>query len=160
MSKGAPASNTGHVHHRYTLAGDTYDILAVDASGQSVSGYRLASPATVCIPLPDALRANISDVAIAAMTDGTGSLTILSTSVRITSAGTVICGNLSSLPASIAAGIVGAPSDFPTPTPVPEEELPDTGGGTPPSNALLLILVIGATALAAGLYPALKGKRV
>ena len=148
MSKGEPASNIGQVNHRYTVTGNEYDILAVDASGQSVSDYSLASPAQVCIPLPDALRANISDVAIAA-TDGSGSQTILASSVRITPEGAILCGNLSSLPATVAAAKVGAPPDFPMPTPVHEEELPDTGGSGPrSSSAMLWMLLVGiATAM-------------
>ena len=148
MSKGEPASNIGQVNHRYTVTGNEYDILAVGASGQSVSDYSLASPAQVCIPLPDALRANISDVAIAA-TDGSGSQTILASSVRITPEGAILCGNLSSLPATVAAAKVGAPPDFPMPTPVHEEELPDTGGSGPrSSSAMLWMLLVGiATAM-------------
>ncbi len=155
MSRGEPAFNVGQTHHRYTLAGDSYDILAVDASGQRVSGYTLRSPAQACIPLPDALRSNISDVAIAA-TDGAGSLTILSSTVRVMPDQITMCGNISSLPAIIAAATLGAPSNFPTPVPEPGTELSDTGGGTPSANALLLLLIIGAAALAAGLYPALR----
>ena len=150
MSRGAPASNVGQPHHRYTVAGDTYDIIAVDASGQPVSDYSLVSPAQACIPLPDALRANISDVAIAA-TDGSGSLTILASSVRITSDETMVCGNLSSLPASIAAATLGAPPDFPTPTPEPGAEIPDTGGSAlGSSRAILWLLLVGIAAVAIG----------
>ena len=150
MSRNEPASNTGQAHHRYTLVGDSYEILAVDSSGQRVSDYRLASPVQACIPLPDALQSNISDVAIAA-TDGSGSLTILASSVRITPEGAILCGNLSELPATIAAAKVGAPPDFPTPTPTSEEELPDTGGSAPSSSrGMLWMLLIGITAAMIG----------
>ena len=147
MSRGEPASNTGQAHHRYTLAGDTYHVMAVDALKQRISDYSLASPAQVCIPLPDALRSNIPDVAIA-MTDGSGSLTILSSSVRITSGGTALCSYLGRLPATIAAAKVGAPPDFPMPTPEPEEALPDTGGSVPGSSSGMLWMILAGIAAA------------
>ena len=139
-----PASNVGMSHHRYSLAGMWHEIRAVDADESAVSGYVLQSPMEVCLPLPDVLRSNISDVAlVSANVDG--SLTILSSSVRIMASGTRVCGGLSELPASVAVGRLGSPADLPAPTPeVGETGLPDTGGGFAPSwYALVLLMVLG-----------------
>ncbi len=137
MVKTGLASNVGQPHHRYTLAGDSYDILAIDSAMQRVTGYALASPAEACIPLPDRLRPNISDVALAA-SDNSGSMTTLASTVKVTVDGMAICGNLSELPATISAANVGSQSDFLTTSPVPESELPDTGGSTPSSSRAML----------------------
>ncbi len=127
ISDEGAASNLGMTHQRYTLGGNMYAVSAVDGSGEEISSYVLDDPATICMPLPDKLRQNISDVAVVAI-NGDGSLTILSARVRIGTAGTMVCGGLSSLPASVAVGSAGAPSPEPTAVPEPTPEAPDTGG--------------------------------
>ncbi len=67
MAEIGDASNTGATHQRFTLMGATYDIKVVDSSSEPVSDYVLQEPATVCLPLPNALRANIADIAISAI---------------------------------------------------------------------------------------------
>ena len=53
-----PASNVGHdLASRYTLVGDKYDVLAVDAIEAAISSYVLNSPLEVCLPLPPACAA-------------------------------------------------------------------------------------------------------
>ena len=146
------ASNAGMTHQRYTLAGDAYSISAVDASGAAVSDYRLNSPAQLCVPLPDALRASIADLAML-VRNSDGSLTVLSTSVRVTDSGVLACGNLSTVPSMIALGSSGAPAAIPTATPEPIPEPPATGGYTPSTTAtpwLLLLLLSTATTAIAG----------
>ena len=140
---GGAASNIGMAHHRYSLAGMWHEVRAVDADGESVSGYVLQSPAEMCLPLPDVLRSNISDVALVS-SNADGSLTILSSSVRIMGSGTSVCGGLSELPASVAVGRLGSPADLPTPTPSADETgLPDTGGYAPGLFGLMLLMVLG-----------------
>ena len=136
------ASNIGMTTHRYTLVGDRYDVLAVDAAGASISSYVLNAPLEVCVPLPPAARSNISDVAIVANNlDGT--LTVLAASVRITQAGVDVCGNLGTLPASIAVGTSGAPEAIPAPTPDPDAiEDPDTGGYAPSASGVLILMML------------------
>ena len=72
-----PASNAGMTAHRYTLVGDRYDVLAVDAAETAISSYVLNSPLEVCVPLPPAARHDISDVALVA-NNPDGTLTVLS----------------------------------------------------------------------------------
>ena len=62
MSDDGAVSNLGMTHQRYTLGGNSYGVHAVDASGAAISSYVLEDPATVCVPLPAAMRANISDL--------------------------------------------------------------------------------------------------
>ncbi len=151
MSDDGAASNVGMTHQRYTLGGNMYGVHAVDASGAAISSYVLEDPAEVCVPLPASLRANISHLSLAAI-NSDGSLTILAAQVRLDEAGgTMVCGNLSSLPASVAVGSAGAPAAIPTATPVPEPELPPTGGTSPASGSLVLwTLLLGIAVLTLG----------
>ena len=114
MSDGGAVSNLGMTHQRYTLGGNSYGVHAVDASGAAISSYALEDPATVCVPLPAAMRANISKLSLAAI-NSDGSLTILAAQVRLGDNGTMVCGNLSNLPATVAVGAQGAPDAIPTP---------------------------------------------
>ena len=143
---GDAASNIGQVHHRYSLAGMWHEVRALDADESPVSGYVLQSPLEVCLPLPDMVRSNISDVVLVPANED-DSLTILASSVRITTSGTQVCGGLSELPASVAVGRLGSPADLPAPTPeLGEIGLPDTGGGFAPSGSVLvfvLLMVLG-----------------
>ena len=142
VSAGGDADNTGSTSQRYTLGGSEYDIAVVDSNGGEVSSYRLESAAEVCVSMPDMFRANISDVSLAAVNDD-GTLTILQSSVKIVGAGNDVCGAVSSLPATVAVGISGAPPDVPTPVPPPEPEAPATGGWSPSSNAAMFVLLFG-----------------
>ena len=118
MANTGDAANTGATHQRYTLMGATNDIKVVDSSSEPVTDYVLQEPATVCLPLPNALRASITDIAITAI-GGDDSLTILATSVKITPDGVIVCAGISALPATVAVGILGAPP--PPPVIEPEE---------------------------------------
>ena len=158
MSDDGPASNVGMTHQRYTLGGNMYGVHAVDSSEASVSDYPLDDPATVCVPLPDVLRGNISDLALVTL-NSDGSLTILAANVRIGAAGTSVCGNLSNLPASVAVGSQGAPDAIPTATPEPEPVLPDTGATAPSSNSALWALFLGIAIVSLGTLTALSRRR-
>ncbi len=149
VSDEGSASNAGMTHQRYTLGGNMYEVSAVDATSAVISSYALNSPATACLPLPDELRTNISDLAIVAI-NADDSLTILSASVRLGSGGTNVCGNLSSLPATLAVGSEGAPEAIPTATPEPTPIPPETGGKAPTSNAGLWALLLGAAIISFG----------
>ena len=148
VSDEGSASNAGMTHQRYTLGGNMYSVSAVDASNADITSYALNSAATVCVPLPDELRSNISKLAMVAI-NADGSLTILSASVRLGSNGTQVCGNLSGLPTSVAVGSSGAPAPLPTPVPpTATPEAPDTGGAAPTSNAALWALLLGFAVVA------------
>ena len=146
MANTGDASNTGATHQRYTLMGATYDIKVVDSSSEPVSDIVLQEPATVCLPLPNALRSNIADIAITAI-GGDDSLTILATSVKITPDGVIVCAGISALPATVAVGALGAPPPPPVIEPEETEQaLPDTGGTAPGSATLILIMLLGMAA--------------
>ena len=150
MSDDGAASNVGMTQQRYTLGGNIYAISAVDSSQAAISSYVLEHPALACVPLPDELRSNISSLALVAI-NGDGSLTILAAQVRISSAGTMVCGALSNLPASVAVGSSGAPAAIPTPTPEPTAVPPETGGTAPASNTMVLwSLLLGVAVFALG----------
>ena len=140
---GGSASNIGMTGQRYTLAGMWHEVRAVDANESAVSGYVLQSPLSVCLPLPDVLSSNISDVALVS-SNADGTLTILASSVRITASGTRVCGGLGTLPASVAVGRLGSPAGLPTATPTADEVVvPDTGGRVPGVGVLVLLMVVG-----------------
>ena len=147
------ASNVGKYWHRYTLGGSIFSIGMIDSAGEKISDYLLGETATACVPLPAEMRGNIAELVLAA-TDGDGDLTVLSTRVRITPEGAVVCGNVSSLPVSVAVATVGSPPEVPDTETEPEieEELPETGGtelgGTELGVQLLLLLLVGGSVLA------------
>ncbi len=152
MSDDGAASNLGQTHQRYTLMGNMYGVHAVDASGAAISSYVLEDPAEVCVPLPASARANLSTLSLAAI-NSDGSLTILAAQAKLNTAGdTMVCGNLSNLPATVAVGAQGAPDAIPTATPVPEPELPPTGGTSPASGSLVWVLLLGTAAVASGTF--------
>ena len=132
-----PASNVGMSDHRYSLAGRWYEVRAVYADESQVFSYVLESPLSVCVPLPEELGSNFSDVALV-LSNADGTLTILSSDVRITMSGRRVCGGLGTLPASVAVGSAGAPSAIPTLT-----VEPDTGGYVPSVGVLVLLMVVG-----------------
>ena len=158
MYESGDASNVGMTHHRYTLGGSEYGISVVDSEGESVLSYLLNTPAKVCVPLPRDLSANISNVAILA-TNSDGSLTVLTSSVRISTSGPQVCGNISNLPATVAAGKQGAPSAVPAPTPEPTPEVPDTGGASPSAAAILWLVLLGVAVAAVSGF-VVRGRRV
>ena len=147
------ASNSGMTAHRYTLAGTQFRISVVDSAGASLSDYRLNSAIQVCIPLPDVLRSNISDIAMISRGADDGSLTVLSTNVVLGVGGAVsACSSLSDIPATLAVGSRGAPAAIPTAIPEPEPAPPDTGGRAPSSSGMFLwSLLIGVTLAGASL---------
>ena len=153
MQQGESAANLGQTHQRFTIAGSWFAIATVDNTSAPITDYQLNAPVEVCIPLPDRLRTRIDDVAIVAMTSGSESFAVLSSRVRLTSGGsTQLCGNLSALPANIAAAKRGAPDALPTLAPAPTDEsaLPETGGFSSPIWALILVWTVGATLLMVG----------
>ena len=158
ISEGGSASNAGKTYQRYSLGGNWYEISAVDASNTSVSSYGLSDAVEVCIPLPDALRSNISSLALVVI-NADDSLTILSSIVRISSSGTNVCGSLSSVPAKLAVGTSGSPAALPTAVPETDEsDLPDTGGAAPSNDGMIWALILGLAIVVFG-YAVLRAAR-
>ena len=111
----------------------------------------LSDAATTCVPLPPELRGSIADIVLAVTEDG-GGMTVLSTSVKITPDGVSVCGKLSTLPATVAAGKVGSPPEVVDPSEdVAEEPLPDTGGAAPSTPWMLYLMLTGMFVTAAGI---------
>ena len=158
ISEGGSASNEGKTYQRYTLGGNWYQISAVDSSNDSVSSYGLNDAVEVCVPLPNALRSNISNLSIVAI-NSDDSLTILSSRVRIsTDAGAQVCGNLSSVPATVAVGTTGSPAPLPTAVPEEVSDLPDTGGAAPSNDGMIWALILGLAIVISG-YTVLRVAR-
>lgn len=158
ISADGEASNVGMSHQRYTLGGNTYGIHVVDGSGATISSSVLEDPAMVCVPLPDALRTRISDLALVGL-NSDGSLTIYAANVRIGGAnGPQVCGNVSGIPATVAVGSQGAPAPIPTEVP-PEELLPETGATAPSSNGALFALILGFAIVSLGALATLGRRR-
>ncbi len=154
MQKGEVAANVEKIDQRYTIAGSWYNVDAVDIFRMQIMDYHLNSPAEICVPLPEVLRTNISDATIVALNTGDRSLTMLSSHVRLRSdADPELCGNLSRLPVSVAAGKLDTPHALTTPAPSmtdDEQSLPQTGGSPIPVSALALAITLGASALVIG----------
>ncbi len=141
------ASNVGQTHHRMTLAGSYYSVSAVNASGESLNMYLFDDPIEVCFPLPSRLSSRISDVAmVSARHEGT--MTVLSSKVRLVETGVELCGALSQLPARLAAGHLGSPSALPTAVPDAAPEAPETGGASPTASGILWMILLSAAAFA------------
>ena len=139
----APAATPGA---RMTISGNLYDILGVNASGQEVTNFTLDEPLTACIPLPEAFRANISDVVIVER-KGDGSYGILSSKLRQQGGELNVCGGVSTLPATIGVAKLGIVPQPPT-TPVPDEvETPETGATAPSYPLALLTLIVGVLSI-------------
>ena len=146
MSEGGEASNIGMTHQRYALGGNTYGIHAVDGSGAAISSYALEGPARVCVPMPAVLSGRVSDLALVGI-NSDGSLTIHAANIRLGDNGTQVCGNVSTIPTTVAVGSQGAPDAIPTAVPDPEPDLPPTGGASPSSGAALWLFLLGIAAL-------------
>ena len=154
------ASNAGMTHHRYTLGGRKYAISAIDASGAAVDSYELEGPAMICVPMPPALRSNLPSVGLVSVDEnGSTQLKALTAWVRITPS-LAVCGNLSIVPAVIAASIPGSPPPMPTATPDPAPSLPPTGGTAPSSsNAFIWALLFGVALILATTMTIVWGHR-
>ncbi len=154
------ASNVGMTWHRYTLGGLIYAIDVVDAAGDNVSQYALSEPVLACVPMPAELGGNISDIVMTSTTPS-GDLAVLSTRVRITPDGVLVCGALSMLPAKVAVGKQGSPADIDDEGAEYEElePLPDTGGSVPSTLLLVLALILGTMATHIGMLSLRRARR-
>ncbi len=150
MEQVGPAPTGYRSHHRYTISGNAYSILAVDANGAALSSYQLKIPAEACIPLPDDLRTVIDRVALIGVGLENLEQTVLSNSVTLSGQELVVCGNVGRLPITVAAGSRGASPPEPTRVPQPER-LPATGAWAPISSWVFASVAIGAVAGWAGL---------
>ena len=143
-----PASNEGKTWQRFTLHGTEYEVTVVDSSGVTLSDYTFRKPVIICIPLPDELRRDLSDVALIAI-DDERELTYLASVVRTDEEAVRVCGARSEFPINVAVGHESAPP--PAGEPPIEEELPDTGGIAPNQVIIVVSMMLGFAVVLVGL---------
>ncbi len=161
MTKGGVASNAGMVHHRYTLGGNYYVVDAINEHRITPSrGFRFRNPVDACVPMPKMFSANIVDVRLIA-TDAEGiSQTVLNSGVRVIEGNLSVCGYVGSVPTILAVGMEGSPGPaLPSPTPSPEVVLPATGGASPGTFGILVMLLAGVALAAGGLIHSARAVR-
>lgn len=130
---------------KLTLSGSFYDVNGVQRSGDApVSGYNLDEPLSVCLPMPDAFRANISDIVIVNRS-AEGSLGILASTLVQSGGSLTVCGNIGQLPATVAVAKMGVVEEPPPPPEGPEP--PPTGAAAPSNNTATMAFVLGAIVL-------------
>ena len=132
-----------------SISGSLYDISGVNASGTPLSGFELDEPLSACLPLPEAFRANISDVVIVER-KGDGSYGILTSKLRQTGGELTVCGSVGTLPATIGVAKLGTVPEPPA-TPTPTDPEPPETGATAPSYALVILALIAGALLLTGI---------
>ena len=147
MLENGPALNVGLSHHLYTLRGNQYTISIIDAEGAQISSYKLNGNVQICIPVPEKLRTNLSNLGLL-NNNRDGTLTVMSSSLRI-SPSLIMCGNTSRLPATVAVGIPGSPLPLSTAASEPAPGLPVTGGNAPTSSSIFGWVLLAGIALVA-----------
>lgn len=161
-----PAINDVEGPRRFTIGGDWYQVDMVNSNGQPILVYRLATPATVCLPMPDRFRPYLSDIMLV---EGIGYSRILTSNARFDAEhGWRTCGATSSLGGTFAVAVRGDRSDLlpPSPTPAPTEApivILSVGGQAPTANTAAFWAILGAIAIAIGAamftLPAVRRKR-
>ena len=125
-----------------SLAGSFYEVNAITADGSSpLLSLTLDAPLNVCLPYPDEFRAELSNV-VAVERQFNGELAILTTKVRSNAGVLTVCGAVSTLPATVGVAKLGTVPAIP-PTPMPDDPLPEAGGASPGTTALVLMLIAG-----------------
>ena len=154
MTEGEMASNLGMTHHRYTVAGNSYIVDALDEFGRPpVSRFVFRNPAEACVPMPKMFSADIVDVRLVATDDSGVSQTVLNSGVKVFDGKLKVCGYVGSVPTVLAAGLEGVPGPVPaTPEASPTQKavLPATGGSYPGIPWIALMLVVGSVLVVAG----------
>lgn len=134
---------------RMTVAGELYDINGIQQAGSSpLVDFTLDDPLMVCLPMPAEFRANISDV-VAVERSFDGSYGILTTKLRQSAGELSVCGNVSTLPATVGVAKLGV-VEAPPPTPTPDVITPETGATDPGVNVVAILLVMGILLMFSG----------
>ena len=154
----ATDSASGFAGARFTFADSRIRVVAADARGEVLTGYRFDDAVQLCTPLPAQFRERLDAVQmiqLAASTDD--DLTVLTSKVYKVDDGLRICGAVSQLPATVAVARIGV-------DPVEHDgeliiwDTPDAGGAAPTpmwlaatglTAALLLMSVAGVSVLGA-----------
>ena len=141
---------------RLTLSGSFYDVMGVQRTGDApVSGYALDDPLSVCLPLPNAFRANVSDIVIVNRSSD-GSLGILSSTLRQSGGSLTACGSIGQLPATVAVAKTGVVEEPMVDVPGGAEP-PPTGGAAPSSATFILLTLLAGILVAAVAWLVLGG---
>ncbi len=127
-----------------TISGSLFDINGIQVNGDPpVSGFRLDDPLSVCLPLPDAFRANVSDIVLVERKSD-GSYGILSTKLRQGAGGGLnVCGSVSALPATVGVAKLGFVQAPPVTEPTATVEGPDAGATAPNAILVVIALILG-----------------
>lgn len=156
VSRVQPATGFSRAGNGLTLGGEWVQVELADSEGAAILDYRLREPGSVCVPMPDEFRSRFTD---AVVVEGLGQQRLLTSRARFDPEhGYRICGAVSSLPGIFAPAIRGVlvPTEFPPQGPQEPDVRRLSVGGYAPTGAvaawgLVLVLVLGAAALAAGL---------
>ena len=140
------------VRQRVTVALDSYNVDFVNSAGEPILAYRLAKPATVCLPTPVEFRPYLTDIIIV---EGITDRRILTSEGQFDSElGWRTCGNTSSLPGTFTVAVRGDHPNLlqPTPEPTPDATIANlsVGGHAPARSTSTWAIVIGALAIVAG----------
>ncbi len=163
MTEGDAASNLGMTHHRYTVAGNSYIVDALDEFGRPpVRRFVFRNPAEACLPMPKMFSADVVDIRLVATDDSGVSQTVLNSGVKVFDGKLKVCGYVGSVPIVLSAGLEGAPGPAPaTPevSPTLGAGLPATGGSYPGIAWIALMLVVGSVLVVAGWLACNRGGR-
>lgn len=139
---------------RVTLARDSFNVDVVNSRGEPLLTYRLAKPATVCLPTPVEFRPYLADIIVV---EGLTNRRILTSEGQYDNEhGWRTCGNTSSLPGTFAVAVRGDHPNLMQPTPEPTPDAASIAtlsvGGYAPVNpwaiwGLTLGVLLAATAI-------------
>ena len=137
---------------RFTVAQDSYNVDMVNGQGQPLLSYRLANPATICLPTPVEFRPYLTDIIIV---EGITDRRILTSEGQFDSEhGWRTCGNTSSLPGTFTVAVRGDHPNLlqPTPEPTPDATIStlSVGGLAPGRSTSNWVIAFGALAIATG----------
>ena len=130
----------------WTAGGMRYAVDAASADGTKLANVVMRRPADVCVPLPDEFRATLAGLTL--LRDIGGGVHPLTSTVRRDAAlGFRLCGAVSEFPAVVVAASRGEFGVTVAPSPTPDVDVPETGGGAPSVVYVLLAFVLGVLVL-------------
>ena len=139
-------ASAGARYGNWTAGGMRYAVDAASADGTKLANMVIGRPADVCVPLPDEFRAKVSGLTL--LRELGGGVQELTTKVRRDATqGFRLCGAVSEFPAVVVAASRGEFGEAVAPSPPPEVEAPETGGGAPTFVYVMLAFLLGVLVL-------------
>ena len=139
-------ASAGTRYGNWTVGGMRYAVDAASADGTKLANMVVGRPADVCVPLPDEFRATLSGLTL--LRELGGGVQELTTKVRRDATqGFRLCGAVSEFPAVVVAASRGEFGVIVAPSPTPEVEAPETGGGAPTILYVMLAFLLGVLVL-------------